>query len=75
VTKFVHVADVHIDSPLRGIESYEGLPVDEIRLATRQSFQNIVQLCIEEEVAFLLIAGDLFDCKWLDMNTCLLMVV
>lgn len=74
MTKFVHVADVHVDSPLRGIESYEGLPVDEIRLATRRSFQNIVQLCIDQEVAFLLIAGDLFDGKWLDMNTGLWMV-
>lgn len=69
MTKFVHVADVHIDSPLRGIESYEGMPADELRLATRQSFQNIVDLCIEQRVAFMLIAGDLFDGKWLDMNT------
>jgi exonuclease SbcD len=69
VTKFVHVADVHIDSPLRGIENYEGLPADELRQATRKSFQNVVQLCIDEEVAFLLIAGDLFDGKWPDMNT------
>lgn len=74
MTKFVHVADVHIDSPMRGIESYEGLPADEIRLATRRSFQNVVQLCITEKVAFLLIAGDLFDGKWLDMNTGLWMV-
>lgn len=74
MTKFVHVADVHIDSPMRGIESYEGLPADEIRLATRHSFQNVVQLCISEKAAFLLIAGDLFDGKWLDMNTGLWMV-
>lgn len=59
---------------MRGIESYEGLPADEIRLATRHSFQNVVQLCITEKVAFLLIAGDLFDGKWLDMNTGLWMV-
>ena len=67
--KFIHAADVHLDSPLRGLERYEGAPVDEIRGATRRAFDNLVELAIEEEVAFVLLAGDLYDGDWKDYNT------
>ena len=26
--KFLHAADIHLDSPLRGLERYEGAPVE-----------------------------------------------
>jgi DNA repair exonuclease SbcCD nuclease subunit len=67
--KFIHTADIHLDSPLRQLESYEGAPVEEFRNATRQAFDNIVQLAISEAVAFVLIAGDLYDGEWKDYNT------
>jgi DNA repair exonuclease SbcCD nuclease subunit len=67
--KFLHAADVHLDSPLRGLERYEGAPVEEIRSATRRAFENLVALAIEEEVAFVLLAGDLYDGDWKDYNT------
>ena len=61
--------DIHLDSPLRGLESYEDAPVDEIRNATRRAFDNLVALAIEEEVRFVLLAGDLYDGDWKDYNT------
>lgn len=67
--KFLHAADVHLDSPLRGLERYEGAPVEEIRGATRRAFENLVALALEEEVAFVLLAGDLYDGGWKDYNT------
>ena len=67
--KFVHAADIHLDSPLRGLERYEGAPVDELRGATRRAFENLVDLAIEDEVAFVLLAGDLYDGDWKDYNT------
>jgi exonuclease SbcD len=67
--KFIHAADLHIDSPLRGLEAYEGAPVRQLRLATRQAFRNLVDLAIAEQVDFLIIAGDLFDGSWQDMRT------
>ncbi|HEY9422407.1 MAG TPA: DNA repair exonuclease, partial [Thermoanaerobaculia bacterium] len=67
--KFLHAADIHLDSPLRGLERYEGAPVDEIRGATRRAFENLVDLAISEEAAFLLLAGDLYDGDWKDYNT------
>jgi len=32
--KFLHAADIHLDSPLRGLSRYEGVPVEAVRLAT-----------------------------------------
>ena len=67
--KFLHAADVHLDSSLRGLRRYEGAPVEEIRSATRRAFDNLVELAIDEDVAFVLVAGDLYDGDWKDYNT------
>lgn len=67
--KFIHAADVHLDSPLRGLERYEGAPAEEIRGATRRAFENLIQLAIDEAVDFVLLAGDLYDGDWKDYNT------
>jgi exonuclease SbcD len=67
--RFIHTADIHLDSPLKGLEAHEDAPVDEIRGATRRAFDNLIELAIEEEVAFVLIGGDLYDGDWKDYNT------
>lgn len=67
--KFIHAADVHLDSPLRGLERYEGAPVDEIRGAVRRAFINLIDMCIRERVKFLVLAGDLYDGDLLDYQT------
>jgi len=60
---------MHLDSPLHGLEQYEGAPVEEIRSATRRAFDNLIELAIDERVAFILLAGDLYDGDWKDYNT------
>jgi DNA repair exonuclease SbcCD nuclease subunit len=72
--KFLHAADIHLDSPLRGLEKYEGAPVEKIRLATRHALQNLVALAIEQKVDFVLLAGDTFDGDGKDWNTALFFV-
>lgn len=67
--KFLHAADLHLDSPLRGLDRYEGAPVDAIRQATRRAVANLVELAIVEDVAFVVIAGDIYDGDWPDYNT------
>jgi exonuclease SbcD len=67
--KFLHAADIHLDSPLRGLTRYEGAPVEEIRAASRRAFENLVALAVEEEVGFVLLAGDLYDGDWKDYHT------
>lgn len=72
--KIVHAADLHIDSPLRGLDRYEGAPVDHLRGATRRALQNLVAMCIEERADVLLLAGDVFDGSWKDYSTGLFFV-
>lgn len=72
--KFLHTADIHLDSPLKGLESYGDAPVAEIRGASRRAFDNLVACAIDEEVDFILIAGDLYDGEWKDYNTGLFFV-
>jgi exonuclease SbcD len=67
--QFLHTADIHLDSPLRGLSAYPGAPSERLRAATREAFVKIIDLAIEEEVAFLVIAGDLYDGDWKDYNT------
>jgi exonuclease SbcD len=67
--KFIHAADIHLDSPLLRLSYHEGAPVDELRQATRQAFRNLVTLAITEKVDFVLISGDLYDGDWKDYNT------
>ena len=66
---FIHAADIHLDSALHGLERYEGAPVEEIRSATRRAFDNLIELAIDEQVAFVLLVGDLYDGDWKDYNT------
>ncbi len=67
--KFIHAADIHLDSPLRGLSRYETAPAESIRNACRRAFENLVNLAIEEKVAFVLLAGDLYDGDWKDYST------
>jgi DNA repair exonuclease SbcCD nuclease subunit len=67
--KFLHAADIHLDSPQRGLDRYEGAPVAECRGATRRALENLVSLAIAENVAFVVIVGDLYDGDWPDYNT------
>jgi DNA repair protein SbcD/Mre11 len=72
--RFLHAADIHLDSRLLGLERYEGAPVEEIRSATRRAFERLVALARDESVDFVLIAGDLYDGDWTDYNTGLFFV-
>ena len=66
---FLHAADIHLDSPLRNLATREGAPVELIRNGCRRAFDNLVQLAVDEQVDFLLLAGDLYDGTWRDFNT------
>ncbi|MDO4682003.1 MAG: DNA repair exonuclease [Lautropia sp.] len=67
--RFIHTADLHIDSPMRGLAAYPDAPAGRLRSATREAFQNLVGIAIEEKVDFMVIAGDIYDGDWKDFNT------
>lgn len=59
--KFIHCADVHLDTPLQGLAQYPGAPASEIRNATRRAFEKVLDTALTEKVDFFIIAGDLYD--------------
>lgn len=69
--KFIHASDLHLDSPLRGLDNYEEAPKEKIRVATRDAVERMVELAIEEKVDFIVLAGDLADGDWKDSQTML----
>lgn len=72
--KFIHTADLHLDSPLRGLSAYHDAPAERLRTATRDAFQNLVTQAIDEQVDFMVVAGDVYDGDWKDFNTGLFFV-
>lgn len=67
--KFIHTADIHLDSPLSGLAAYKDAPAELLRTVTRDAFTRLVDEAIEEAVDFMVIAGDLYDGSWKDYNT------
>ncbi|MGB9596744.1 MAG: metallophosphoesterase family protein, partial [Candidatus Poribacteria bacterium] len=59
--KFIHCADLHLDSPFEGIYDYNSDIAESLREATFESFRNIVDLAIEENADFIIISGDVYD--------------
>jgi len=67
--RFIHTADIHLDSPLTGLSAYPDAPAELLRTATRDAFENLVDEAIGQKVDFMVIAGDLYDGRWKDFNT------
>ena len=67
--RFVHAADIHLDSPLRSLALRDPELAQLIGAATRRAFVGIVDLCLEERVDALLLAGDLYDGDQTSMKT------
>ncbi|MGL3107260.1 metallophosphoesterase family protein [Bradyrhizobium sp. BR 1432] len=72
--RFIHTGDIHLDSPLKGLAGQEGPAAERIRTATRTAFETLITQAIEDEVDFVVIAGDLYDGDWRDYQTGLFFV-
>lgn len=59
--KFIHCADLHLDSPFQGLTTKEPSLADRFKHATNEAFVKIIDLCLAEKVDFLTIGGDTFD--------------
>ena len=59
--RFVHAADLHLDSPFKGLKRVAPEIGEVLRKSTFEAFDTIIDLCINEEVDALLVAGDVFD--------------
>ena len=61
MTKILHTADIHLDSPLGLLALRNEDLRARVQAATRSAFERIVNAAISENVVALLISGDLFD--------------
>ncbi len=58
---FLHAADLHLDSPLRGLARRDDAQAQHIREASRVAFTRMIDAALEESVSFVLLAGDIYD--------------
>jgi len=72
--RFIHTADVHLDSPLRTLALKNEEMAELVANATRTTFTRIIDLCIDEQVDALIIAGDLYDGELTSMKTAVFFV-
>jgi DNA repair exonuclease SbcCD nuclease subunit len=61
--RFVHAADLHLDSPFRGIADVSPELREELQTATVTAFERIIDHTISIKADFLIIAGDLYDSR------------
>ena len=72
--RFLHTADLHLDSPLTSLALRNADLGDLVRGATRKALERIVDLAISEAVDAVIIAGDLYDGSQTSMATALFLM-
>ncbi len=72
--KFIHAADIHLDSPFVGLTARDEACAAALRDATRTAFSKLVDSALDHAVDFVVIAGDLYDGDWRDYTTGLFFV-
>ena len=66
--KFVHIADMHFDSPFVNLSNKEMLG-DIRRLDQRKIFKKVITYIKENDIPFLFISGDLYEHKYIKYST------
>lgn len=59
--RFFHVADLHLDSPFKGVYGLSEQALKELRNSTFKAFDGIIMHALEEKPDFVLLVGDLYD--------------
>ncbi len=58
---FLHAADLHLDSPFTSVGGFPDDVATTLREASLRAWDALVRTAIEREVAFVLLAGDIYD--------------
>ncbi len=66
--RFLHCADLHLGSPLLGLAQKDDDVAARFARASREAFEDLVAKALDEDVAFVVIAGDVFDGNWKDAS-------
>lgn len=59
--RFVHAADLHLDTPFKGLGELEPEVAGALVDASLAAFDELVELTLAQDAAFLLVAGDVYD--------------
>lgn len=59
--RFIHAADIHLDSPLASLRRLSATTASQLEGASRRSLQTVIDHAIEHQVQAVVVAGDLFD--------------
>ncbi|MBX0357207.1 DNA repair exonuclease [Halobacillus sp. Nhm2S1] len=59
--RFIHSADLHIDSLFKTKGNFPGELLEKLRKSTFEAFDRLIDACINHKVDFLLITGDLYN--------------
>lgn len=65
---FLHAADLHLGSPFLGLATRDAEVARRFAAASRDAFHELVDRAIAEAVAFVVIAGDVYDGAWKDTS-------
>ena len=66
--RVIRTADIQPDNSLKGIIRHEGAAAERNRSATRSAFDGLISEAIDQKVAFVVIAGNLYDGNWKDFH-------
>ncbi len=66
--KFIHIADIHFDSPFVNLSDRENLG-DIKRLEQRSVFKKVIEYIKENDIEFLFIAGDVYEHQYIRKST------
>src|SRR5215475_7962674 len=61
--RFIHAADLHLDSPFRGVKNASASLKERLQSATLGAFRRVIDHTIQSKADFLIIAGDIYDSK------------
>jgi DNA repair exonuclease SbcCD nuclease subunit len=59
--RFVHASDLHLDATFGGVDATDAKVAGALERSTLDALDRVVQLCIDREVDFLVLAGDLYN--------------
>src|SRR5580700_895405 len=65
---FLHAADLHLGSPFEGLSLKDEELARRFAGASREAFRALVDAALAEKVAFVVIAGDIYEWEWRDAS-------
>ncbi len=67
--RFLHAADLHMDSPLKGLSQFNPDLAEKVCKASRLALDNLIRVAKDQKVAFVILAGDILDGAVRDQGT------